>query len=161
MYSYNSKFDYYKRGEKNVTLTESESRGYELFKTHCNTCHTEPLFSDFKFRNNGLAISVYKDSGRAHVEHLPQNMYKFKTPSLRNVSRTAPYMHDGSFETLEQCLDHYTKPKSNVINLDPLLNDPMSLNDQEKADIIAFLITLTDKKFLDDARFADPNFPNP
>lgn len=162
MYSNNSKFDYYKRGENNSQLSEEEMRGYETFKKQCNSCHTEPLFSDFKFRSNGLSVDPYlKDSGRAHIEPLPENRYKFKTPSLRNVEVTGPYMHDGRFASLEQCLDHYTKVKANTVNLDPLLQEPMPLSDQDKKDLIAFLKTLTDHKFLQDLRFADPNQPHP
>ncbi|MBL7931558.1 MAG: c-type cytochrome [Bacteroidia bacterium] len=157
MYSYNSKFDQYKRGENNVQLTEEELRGYQLFKANCNACHTEPLFTDFKFRSNGLKAS--NDSGRAHIEALPQNRYKFKTPSLRNVEVTWPYMHDGTYDSLEVCLDHYTMPKKNLVNLDPLLQNPMQLSARDKKDIIAFLKTLTDHKFLGDMRFADPNIP--
>lgn len=162
MYSYNSKFDQYKRGENNVQLTESELKGYALFKANCNTCHTEPLFSDFKFRSNGLSVDpALNDSGRAHIEALPENRYKFKTPSLRNIEKTGPYMHDGRFETLEQCLNYYTMAKQNTVNLDPLLQNPMQLSDQDKKDLKAFLETLTDHKFLEDLRFADPNKPHP
>ncbi len=160
MYSYNSKYDYYKRQENNVEFTDAEARGYNLFISKCSSCHTEPLFSDFAFRNNGLAENVFlKDSGRAHITNLPQDRYKFKTPSLRNIAKTAPYMHDGRFTTLQQCLDHYTNGVTNLTNLDPLLqNNGLQLSANDKQDIIAFLHTLTDYKFLGDKRFADPNF---
>jgi cytochrome c peroxidase len=159
LYSYNSKYDSYKRRENNVELSDSEFRGYNLFLVNCNTCHKEPLFSDFEFRNNGLSVNVFlKDSGRAHITGIPQDRFKFKTPSLRNVAKTAPYMHDGRFATLIECIDHYTKVKSNVINLDPLLqNNVMSFSAQDKEDIIAFLNTLTDYKFINDKRFSNPN----
>ena len=160
MYSYNSKYDLYKNQKDNVQFTETELRGYNLFKANCNSCHKEPLFSDFDFRSNGLSVDInIKDSGRAHITGLPQDRYKFKTPSLRNITKTAPYMHDGRFNTLEQCLSHYANVKPNLINLDPLLQNnglPLSATDQQ--DIIAFLKTLTDSKFLADKRFADPNF---
>ncbi|MBA2612130.1 MAG: c-type cytochrome [Bacteroidetes bacterium] len=160
MYSYNSKFDYYKRHENNIDLTASELNGYNLFTAKCSGCHTEPLFSDFAFRNNGLSVDpFYQDSGRAHITGMPQDRYKFKTPSLRNVAKTAPYMHDGRFNTLNECLDHYTNGITNLINLDPLIpNSGLQLSAQEKLDIIAFLNTLTDYKYLGDRRFANPNF---
>lgn len=159
MYSYNSKFDKYKRGEDKVTLSEEELRGYTLFKKKCNACHTEPLFSDFAFRNNGLSIDPYlQDSGRAHVKPGIENRYKFKTPSLRNVAKTYPYMHDGRYATLEECLEHYNSKVSNTLNLDPLLqNQPITMTSQEMGDIIKFLNTLTDYTFIYDKRFANPN----
>ncbi|MDP3556451.1 MAG: cytochrome c peroxidase [Bacteroidota bacterium] len=160
MYSYNSKFDLYKRRENNVELSDAELRGYNLFLTNCNTCHKEPLFSDFDFRSNGIAVNpLVDDIGRGLIFNLPQDKYKFKTPSLRNIAKTAPYMHDGRFNTLQQCLDHYANVKPNLINLDPLLqNNGLPLSSQDKQDIIAFLNTLTDYKFLADKRFADPNY---
>lgn len=159
LYSYNSKFDHYKRREKKVELTEQELRGYGIFLEKCNSCHKEPLFSDFQFRSNGLSYnSNLKDSGRAHITGLEEDRFKFKTPSLRNIALTKPYMHDGRFTTLEQCLDHYTNGITNFTNLDPLLTNGIPLSAQEKSDIISFLNTLTDYEFVQDKRFGDPNF---
>lgn len=160
MYSYNSKYDYFKRGENLVQFNDAETRGYSLFVSKCSSCHTEPLFTDFKFRNNGLKVDAFlNDSGRAHITGLPQDRYKFKTPTLRNIALTGPYMHDGRLSTLEQCLDHYTNGITNLTNLDPLLqNNGLQLSAADKKDIIAFLNTLTDYKFITDKRFADPNF---
>lgn len=159
IYSYNSKFDHYKRHEKKVELTEDEQRGYVLFQAKCNSCHAEPLFSDFEFRSNGLPVDPqYQDSGRAHITSLAEDRYKFKTPSLRNVGLTGPYMHDGRFATLELCLDHYTNATKNTVNLDPSLSKPLSLSAQDKKDLISFLNTLSDFEFIKDERFADPNF---
>lgn len=161
MYSNNSKYDYYKRGENNVHLNEAEQRGYSLFLAKCNTCHKEPLFTDFQYRNNGLKINIsLKDSGRAHITGEPSDLYKFKTPSLRNIALTYPYMHDGSLVSLEKCLDHYTNGITNMVNLDPKLQSGIPMTSDEKKDIIAFLNTLTDYKFVNDARFKDPNFTN-
>jgi cytochrome c peroxidase len=156
--SSNSKFDKYKRDEGNTQLTEAESRGYDIFKGKCNACHTEPLFSDFKMRSNGIEVDpLLNDSGRAHITSLPEDRYKFKTPSLRNVALTYPYMHDGRYKTLEDCLDHYNTIK-NTVNLDPLLQNGIPLSTQEKQDILAFLNTLTDFELIKDKRFSDPNF---
>lgn len=156
--SADSKYDRVKRGE--VQFTASEQNGYSSFKAKCSTCHTEPLFSDFKFRNNGLSIDpVFQDGGRGQLKKdEPQHLYCFKTPSLRNVTKTQPYMHDGRFNTLDECLDHYTSGIVNKINLDPLLKDGIQLTDQEKQDILSFLNTLTDYEFISDPKFKDPNF---
>ena len=157
LYSYNSKFDRYKRNEQHSALKEDELRGYNLFKEQCNSCHTEPLFTDFKFRNNGLSVdAVYQDSGRAHITGLESDLYKFKTPSLRNIGNTQPYMHDGRYNTLEECLNHYTSKIENFKNLDPLIANKLPLNDKDKTDIIAFLKTLTDYTFINEERFAEP-----
>lgn len=155
LYSYNSKYDEVKKGQ--ASFTSNEENGYNLFLQKCASCHKEPLFSDYQFRNNGLAINpLINDSGRAHITADPSDRYKFKTPSLRNIEKTSPYMHDGSLQTLEQCLDHYTSGIVNLTNLDPALSGGISLTLQEKNDIISFLKTLTDTKFLTDKRYAEP-----
>lgn len=158
MYSYNSRYDMFKRGENGVTFTEQEQRGYQLFLANCNSCHKEPLFTDFSYRNNGLTVNaLINDSGRAHITQLPEDKFKFKVPSLRNIALSAPYMHDGRYATLQQCLDHYTNNVVNMVNLDPLLlPNGIPMNAQQKSDIIEFLKTLNDYKFIGDKRFADP-----
>jgi cytochrome c peroxidase len=154
LYSYNSKYDEVKKGQ--ASFTSNEENGYNLFLQKCASCHKEPLFSDYQFRNNGLAINpLINDSGRAHITADPNDRYKFKTPSLRNIEKTSPYMHDGSLQTLEQCLDHYTSGIVNLTNLDPALSGGISLTLQEKSDIVSFLKTLTDTKFLTDKRYAE------
>jgi cytochrome c peroxidase len=160
MYSYNSKYDYYKRGEATVEFSTEEARGYTLFQNKCASCHPEPLFTDYVIRSNGLSVHpFFKDSGRYQITQDLNDVYKFKTPSLRNISKTGPYMHDGRFNTLEQCLDHYINGITNMVNLDPkLTSGSIPLSSQEKQDIILFLNTLTDYKFINDKRFADPNF---
>lgn len=154
MYSYNSKYDKVKQGKE--SFTASEQNGYDLFVANCASCHKEPLFSDYVFRNNGISINpVLHDSGRAIITQHPDDVYKFKTPSLRNIERTAPYMHDGRFTTLEECLEHYNSGITNIINLDPLLSGGIPLNTQQKNDIISFLNTLTDTQFLSDKRYSE------
>lgn len=161
IYSYDTRYDYYKQGRNNVQFTAEELRGYELFKAKCNSCHAEPLFSDFKFRNNGLKVNpnpLLVDSGRMHITQQEEDRYKFKTPSLRNVALSYPYMHDGTLKTLEECLDHYTNGIVNMTNLDHSLQGGIPMTAAEKKDIIAFLHTLTDYKIIRDRRFMDPNF---
>ncbi len=153
MYSYNSKYDAVKKGTE--TFTTNEQNGYNVFVAKCASCHKEPLFTNYDFINNGIGITVLNDSGRAHITHLPTDLYKFKTPSLRNIEKSGPYMHDGRFSTLEKCLDHYASVIPNAPTLDPSLIGGLGLTAQSKIDIIAFLKTLTDPKFLTDKRFSE------
>ena len=154
MISDNSAYDRNRLGTGQFSA--SENRGLALFRTHCVSCHTEPLMTDMQFRNNGLDSVFRRDAGRALITQIPQDSGKFKVPSLRNVALTYPYMHDGRFQTLERVLDHYTSGIRNSPTLDPLLLQPIILTQQDKADIIAFLNTLTDHAFLTDGRFAEP-----
>lgn len=154
MYSYNSKYDMVKLGKDNFTA--QEQNGYDLFVQKCSSCHTEPLFTDYQFRNNGLSVNVaYHDSGRAHITGNASDRYKFKTPSLRNIEKSGPYMHDGRFTTLDQCLEHYNSGIVSSPTLETQLQSGIALSSQNKADIIAFLKTLTDTKYLTDFRFTD------
>ncbi|MFM9056417.1 MAG: cytochrome-c peroxidase [Bacteroidota bacterium] len=90
------------------TFSEQEQHGYALFRLHCNSCHTEPLFSDFSFERNGLSPDpVLQDQGRMTVTNMTGDRLRFKVPSLRNLSYSAPYMHDGRFRSLRQVLSHY------------------------------------------------------
>ncbi len=154
MYSYNSKYDNVKSGKDNFTTQEQS--GYNLFVQKCASCHKEPLFSDYNFRNIGLSVNIaLHDSGRARITGNPLDKYKFKTPSLRNIEKTAPYMHDGRFYTLDQCLTHYISGIVSSPTLDPQLSSGITMTIQEKNDIIVFLKTLTDTKFLTDYRYSE------
>lgn len=155
MYSYNSKYDDVKSGKNNFTTQEQS--GYSLFVQKCASCHKEPLFSDYDYRNNGLSVNAYNDSGRAHITGNVSDRFKFKTPSLRNIEKTGPYMHDGRFNTLDQCLNHYSSGIVISATLDPQLTGGIQLSIQEKSDIISFLKTLTDTKFLTDQRYSETN----
>lgn len=158
LYSYNSKYDKYKRGETGGDMNTQELSGYNLFTQKCNSCHKEPLFTTHEFKSNGLSYDpILQDTGRAHITGLTTDFYKFKIPSLRNVALTAPYMHDGRFNTIDEVLNHYSNGINNTVNIDPLLINGIPLTTQEKLDIKAFLNTLTDYTFLNDQRFKDPN----
>lgn len=149
MVSSNSRYDKYVRGEEGGTLNAQEQSGLTLFRAKCASCHTEPLFTDYGFHNNGLAVDpTLNDSGRVHITLDPADRFKFKTPSLRNIALTYPYMHDGRFWTLEEVLDHYASGVVSSPTLDPALSSGIPMNTQEKADIIAFLKTLTDDSFI-------------
>lgn len=148
-----SKYDDVKRGK--ATFTDAEQRGYQIFQEKCNTCHTEPLFTDQSFRNNGIRHFFSIDKGRYEISLMPQDSGKFRVPSLRNVEKTAPYMHDGRFRTLEEVIDHYRNGIEYYNNLDPLLLNKIPLTDNEKADLIAFLKTLTDYNLLINKQFSE------
>ncbi|WPU91752.1 cytochrome c peroxidase [Mucilaginibacter sabulilitoris] len=157
--SANSKYDKYIRHEAGGTFTSDETAGYALFKTHCSTCHQEPLFTDLTYRSNGLDLRS-EDIGRDSITHLETDRGKFRVPSLRNVELTSPYMHDGRFDDLKQVLEHYNSGVKNTANLDPDLHKAgilgIRLNMKEQSQLIAFLKTLTDTAFANDKRFQTP-----
>lgn len=119
--SSNSKYDQVMRKEAGVVFTADEQEGYHIFKQKCASCHSEPLFTDGSFRNNGLGISPVNDQGLYTATLKETDKYKFKVPSLRNLQFTAPYMHDGRFLTLPGVLEHYNSEVQETANLDPLL----------------------------------------
>ncbi|MDI1317524.1 MAG: cytochrome c peroxidase [Flavobacterium sp.] len=160
MVSSNSRFDKYKRSEVGGTLTQEEQEGYALFNQKCSSCQATDLFTDNSFRNNGLPVNPsINDIGRFRVTELAEDLHKFKVPSLRNVEKTSPYMHDGRFFTLEAVLDHYSSGMINSPTLDASLNSNgnigIPLTSSEKTKIIAFLKTLTDNQYLTDKRFSE------
>ncbi len=162
MISANSRYDKNVRKE-GETLTAIELEGLRLFQAKCSSCHATDLFTDGSYRNNGISSDFSSDKGRAEVTDNPADIGKFKVPSLRNVAFTGPYMHDGSYETLEQVLEHYNSGIKRSTTLDPLLVNKdgkpgISLNKEEQAKIIMFLHTLSDFDFLHDNRFSEPNY---
>ncbi|PJJ59323.1 cytochrome-c peroxidase [Hymenobacter chitinivorans] len=184
--SANSRYDKYLRDE--VQLNSQEIAGRILFSNHpdptipvagadCMHCHNEGnrLFSstDYargataNFFNNGLDSNP-SDLGRFSVTGLTSDRGKMRAPTLRNIALTAPYMHDGRFQTLEEVLDHYSdhvaKDSPNLdLNLQTATNKrngaQLSLSDTQKKQVIAFLRTLTDSTFIQDKRFSDPFKP--
>lgn len=160
----NSRFDNYIKASLGLTingpsLTEQEIRGYNLFldetKGDCAHCHadglTNPLITDFAFRNNGLDQNP--DSGFAMVSKNAQDIGKFKTPSLRNLVFTDPYMHDGRFTNLRQVVDFYIDNVQQSPTLDGFMKKPRNLTNQEREDLVAFLKSITDSSFV-----RNPNF---
>ena len=151
--SANSKYDKVKRGEDNFTPVELS--GYNIFKAKCDACHKEPLFTDNSFRNNGLALNSLSDRGRMRITGNRNDSLKFKVPTLRNISLTFPYMHDGRIYSLGQVIDHYrTGIITSQPTLDPLLVNRIALTNAEKNDLVYFLYTLTDTEFTSNPRFA-------
>lgn len=155
MISADSKYDRYRNGS--ATFTDQEENGLAIFRSKCASCHTEPLFMDNQFHNNGLPVDpFYNDIGRMHITANPDDSLKFKTPSLRNITLTGPYMHDGRFYTLQECLDHYTNGITPSNTLDSLIGPTgIALTSQQKSDLLAFLATLTDYTFIRDPRFKE------
>ncbi len=170
--SSNSKYDKYLRGELELTL--EEKTGMDLFMTHplpennlrggnCGDCHGSFKISLHGIHNNGLDIDP-TDKGRELITKKETDRGKFRAPSLRNIALTAPYMHDGRFQTLEQVLDHYIDGIQPSATLDPLIVEATNqvggkkllITPIEKKAIIAFLHTLTDSSFISDKRFSDP-----
>lgn len=149
-----SPFDDWSNGDT-TAWTASEERGRKLFiseKTKCFNCHFMEDFTDDGFKNIGLYNGKdMADAGRYAITGKQKDLGAFKTPGLRNVGVTAPYMHDGRFKTLEEVVAYYNDPKKimpNAVNIDAGLGAPLGLTQQEITDIVAFLRSLTDKRFV-------------
>lgn len=145
--SANSKYDEVKQGK--TTFTEQEQKGYELFLNNCNTCHAEPMFINYLYANNGLPVdTTLNDFGRWTVTKKSEDSLLFKIPSLRNLSYTYPYMHDGRFKKLQQVINHYTDGIEKSKTLSNELKKVILLSSNDKVDLISFLLTLNDREFV-------------
>ena len=157
--SFDSKFDQAMKGEEE--LTDQEKLGFQLFMTEndprlglrgadCFHCHSGAFFTNHRFHNNGLP-PLNDDLGQEQATGLETDRYKFSTPSLRNIALTAPYMHDGRFETLEEVIQFYSGGVHRSPTLDPNIakhrGDGLDLDKEEQAALIAFLKTLSDPQF--------------
>jgi len=153
--SANSKFDKFLLGKLN--LTPEELNGFDIFmdeaKGDCFHCHgsdKNPLWTDNIFHNNGLD-ETFTDLGLGDVTGDPADNGKFRSPSLRNLEFTAPYMHDGRFATLEDVINHYSEGLKTSSTIDPLMKKVaqggVDLTDKDKADLKAFLLSLSDYDF--------------
>jgi cytochrome c peroxidase len=161
MISSDTKWDQYLRGE--YTLSQSETKGFEIFFTEkgdCFHCHGTILFTDNLYHNNGLDSEI-KDRGLADVTGNPNDEGKFRSPTLRNVMLTAPYMHDGRFETIEEVIDHYSEGVKWSPTIDPLMKQVsqggIRLTDEEKQNLISFLKVLTDSTFVKNPDLSHPD----
>lgn len=169
--SWNSKYDKVERGE--LSYTASEQRGKDLFfeeynqffpatsGADCAHCHSGANFENDLYMNNGLDDDAsFTDDGRMKVTMDATDRAKFKVPTLRNIELTPPYMHDGRFNTLEEVVDHYNSGLVNSSTIDPALENTRAtglfLTAQDKADLVAFLKTLTDNDMTTDSRFSSP-----
>jgi len=161
--SMNSRFDRYLR--KELMLSDTELRGFYIFNSErgdCFHCHSLGLFTDGQFRNNGLDDQfVGVNQGRFLVSGNPSDMGRFKTPALRNVALSAPFMHDGRYKTLEDVIEFYNSGVRQSPTLDPIMTKPsfqngLQLSADDKADLLAFLKSLTDEDFLSNPKLSAP-----
>lgn len=152
--SFNSPYDQFQRGDLNA-LNEQQKRGMELFfdKADCFHCHTGGNFTDELPHNTALYV-FDEDPGLARLTQKDEDIGKFKTPTLRNIALTAPYMHDGSKATLREAVEHYNLGGEANLNADPLMR-PLGLTDQEIDDVVAFLQSLTDEEFINNPAFRE------
>lgn len=155
----NSKFDRWKRGE--AQLTEQEEFGYYIFATEigdCFHCHSDnSLFTDNLFHNNGVDAEQELEPGKFEVTGIADDFGRFKTPTLRNLVYTAPYMHDGRYNTLDQVIDFYSDSVQVNSTTDILMKKAhqggVRLVSEQKAALKAFLLTLTDSSILSNPDF--------
>jgi len=154
--SADSKYDRVKKGT--ASFDAYEQHGYAIFQQHCETCHPEPMFTDFSYRNTGQALDpILQDKGRMRVTHSPADSLKFKVPSLRNVNVTFPYLHDGRIYGLTETVKRYRVDRLiQSSTLDPLLINGINLSDEDVSDVVSFLRTLTDSTLLSNPRFSQP-----
>ncbi len=157
--SLGSRFDRWRYGGDDQILTAQEQRGWTVFsgKGHCIDCHMPPRFTDGRVVNIGLDDEP-ADQGLGARTGIPWHMGRFKTPSLRNIAVTAPYMHDGRFATLDEVLGFYTtgvRTRSPTLDahMEPWVKEQVHLTRQDHEALVAFLHTLTDTEFLADPRF--------
>lgn len=155
--SANSAFDKYMSGDA-TAMDEAAIRGMALFKgkARCILCHNGPNFTDNDFHNLGVPQvgPMKEDHGRFYVTRQEHDKGAFKTPTLRSITETAPYMHDGVFKTLEEVVDFLDQGGGHNPNLSQMVK-PLGLTQQEKADLIAFLKALTGEKI----KFEMPKLP--
>lgn len=164
--SYRSKYDY-GIADNFINFSQEEIDGKDYFFSGtfaCNHCHSTQNFYERDARNNGLE-SVFTDSGQAAITGDPNDLGKFRVPTLRNIAVTPPYMHDGRFRTLEEVIEHYNSGVQSSATLDDRLTTnltiggpplQMNMTAYEKQALIAFLKTLTDHSFINDIKFSDP-----
>lgn len=149
-----SPYDQYKNYNKPLALSDAALRGMDLFyseKTNCSKCHSGFNFTNYAFENNGL-YEAYEDDGRYRLTGEESDMALFKVPSLRNVELTAPYMHDGSLNTLEEVIEHYQSGGKNHPHKSSFVQ-PLSLSESEKDGLLQFLKSLTDETFINNPLF--------
>jgi cytochrome c peroxidase len=166
MVSYRSKYDEGMAQSLTVredfaNFTAQENRGKTLFLGRCATCHMpggqQAHFIMTRPLNNGLdANPRTSDGGVGEITLNAGDLGRFKSPSLRNVELTGPYMHDGRFATLEDVIDHYSRNVKPHPNADRRVRRRLNFRASDRAALVAFLKTLTDKKFITDPKFSDP-----
>lgn len=175
MVSADSKFDQWRKGQ--TQLSDLEFQGYEIFNREggdpeivqggqfggdCFHCHGEAglQFTDYLFHNNGLDSTFAADPGLAGITGIALDSGRFRTPTLRNVALSPPYMHDGRFGSLAEVIDHYNSGGHPSATIDPFMkysSGGLMLQPQQKEALLAFLHTLTDTAFASNPAFSDPH----
>ncbi len=145
--SMSSPYDHFIKGDSSA-LSKKEQAGYKLFseKLYCTECHAPPYFTNHEARNNGLYLDYGSDKGRFRINQDSSDIGYFKVPSLRNIEYTGPYMHDGSFGSIEEVIDHYAGGGAGHRLQDPIIQ-PFTLSKNERDALISFLYALTDLSF--------------
>ncbi|MDQ6609592.1 MAG: cytochrome-c peroxidase, partial [Bacteroidota bacterium] len=150
--SADSKYDKIQRGQ--ASFAADEQAGYVIFKAKCATCHTEPMFTDFSYRNNGLEFdAALNDHGRMRVTGNSSDDLKFRVPSLRNCDLTSYYGHDGRYSVFRMMIEHYRFTVTAGPTLDPLLVNGIQLTNLQEDQLVAFIRTLIDSAFLNNPRY--------
>ncbi|GAA0542176.1 cytochrome-c peroxidase [Chitinophaga japonensis] len=156
MVSFGSKYDSVMRGAPGVAFTAEEQAGYTIFRQKCAACHQEPFFTDFSYRNNGLPyLPALNDVGRMKITSNTADYLKFKVPSLRNVLKSPPYMHDGRFFDIYQVFAQYDHGVEQSNTLDPLVKNGIPLSESEQRALYMFLNTLTDPGFINNEALSE------
>lgn len=157
--SANSRYDRIVTNQPGYTFTPAELAGKQVFDAKCSRCHSGVFFTDNDFHSNGLPVINQADTGRAHITGRAEDRYHYRTPSLRNVMITGPYMHDGRYLNLKGVLDHYSSGvvQEGYTDTELAANRGIPLSEDDKANLVSFLKTLTDTSFLTDKRLSVPN----
>lgn len=152
----NSKSKYDLVTEGKASFNVSENAGYAIFKAKCNSCHTEPLFTDLQYRNTGLPLNYLLDFGRKNITNLSSDSLKFKVPTLRNTEVSGYYTHDGRFQSVLDVLEHYRSGVANGPTTDVLVKNKIPLTNSEMGQLTSFLFTLTDTTLTKGKKFSAP-----
>ena len=161
-----AKYDRVIAGE--AVFTDQELQGHDIFfdinndvtrHAECGHCHNAPLFTTNEFFNNGVQTpgsdGRFNDNGLGEFPDVSFDNGMFRTPTLRNIFLSAPYMHDGRFETLDEVIDHYITGGHQAPNLAPVLR-PLDMNADDRTALIAFIKTLEDPDFINNPEFQNP-----
>ncbi len=152
-----SRWDRYRQGQVKE-MNQEELIGMKLFfseQTNCGNCHKGIFYTDFDYYNIGLD-EVYADNGKERASHKAEDIGKFKTPTLRNIALTSPYMHDGRLNSLEDVVAFYNEGGKPHVNKDTRIR-PLGLTTEEQSQLVAFMKTLTDWNFVQNAQLAPLN----
>lgn len=161
----NSKYDKFQEGL--AIFSDEERHGMDIYfdgdpflpDGECGHCHNAPYFTTNEYFNNGIqqanSLDDFEDMGRGPISGLQFDNGKFRAPTLRNIALTAPYMHDGRFNTLEEVLDHYNEGTHSAANTPEIIRD-LHLTEEQKTAVISFLYTLTDTSYLENPLIRNP-----